>query len=115
MAKNIQLDLETVENREMRLGSIISWDGKASELVELSRYEERALRHKGCPGAGKNGEGCRLCELNMPFNQQSMCANSIAACQAGNIRDFYDAPVCIGDHGYRSAAYLQRTLCCYRA
>ena len=48
MAKNIQLDLETVENREMRLGSIISWDGKASELVELSRYEERALKHKGC-------------------------------------------------------------------
>lgn len=60
MAKNIQLDLETVQNREMRLGSIISWDGKASELVELSHYEERALRHKGeCPGAGKNGEGCR--------------------------------------------------------
>ena len=88
MAKNIRLDLETVENREMRLGSIISWDGKASELVELSRYEERALRHQGgCPGAGKNGEGCRLCELNMPFNQQSMCANSIAACQAGNLRD----------------------------
>lgn len=88
MAKNIRLDLETVENREMRLGSIISWDGKASELVELSRYEERALRHQGgCPNAGKGGEGCRLCELNMPFNQQSMCANSIAACQAGNIRD----------------------------
>ena len=54
MAKNIRLDLETVENREMRLGSIISWDGKASELVELSRYEERALRHQGgCPNAGK--------------------------------------------------------------
>ncbi|WP_044973778.1 nitrogenase component 1 [Ruminococcus sp. HUN007] len=87
MAKKIRLDLENIENREMRLGSIISWDGKASELVEQSRYEERALKNSGCPGAGRNGEGCRLCELNMPFNQQSMCANSIAACQAGNIRD----------------------------
>lgn len=87
MAKKIRLDLENIENREMRLGSIISWDGKASELVEQSRYEERALKNNGCPGAGRNGEGCRLCELNMPFNQQSMCANSIAACQAGNIRD----------------------------
>lgn len=84
MAKKINLDLDTVENREMRLGSIISWDGKASELVELSRYEERSLNKRGC---GKNGGGCRLCELEMPFNQQSMCANSIASCQAGNLRD----------------------------
>ena len=84
MAKKINLDLDTVENREMRLGSIISWDGKASELIELSRYEERAMKQRGC---GKNGGGCRLCELEMPFNQQSMCANSIASCQAGNLRD----------------------------
>ncbi len=84
MVKDINLNLETVENREMRLGSIISWDGKASELVELSKYEERSLKQRGC---GKNGGGCRLCELEMPFNQQSMCANSIASCQAGNLRD----------------------------
>ncbi len=84
MPKKINLKLDTVENREMRLGSIISWDGKASELVELSRYEERALKRRGC---GKSGGGCRLCELEMPFNQPSMCANSIVSCQAGNIRD----------------------------
>ena len=29
MVKKINLDMSTVENREMRLGTIIGWDGKA--------------------------------------------------------------------------------------
>lgn len=80
MPKKINLNLDTVENREMRLGTIVSWDGMASELVELSRYEERGR----CCGSGN---GCCLCELSMPFNQSSMCTNSISACQVGNLTD----------------------------
>ena len=41
MAKKINLDMTSVENREMRLGTIIAWDGAASELVEESDYEGR--------------------------------------------------------------------------
>ena len=83
--KQINLALDTVENREMRLGSITSWTGTASDLVMQSNYEGRSLIKREFDCGKKNG--CRLCELEMPFNQQSMCANSIASCQAGNLRD----------------------------
>lgn len=83
--KQINLALDTVENREMRLGSITSWTGTASDLVMQSNYEGRSLIKREFECGKKNG--CRLCELEMPFNQQSMCANSIASCQAGNLRD----------------------------
>ncbi|MFV0529356.1 MAG: nitrogenase component 1 [Lachnospiraceae bacterium] len=89
--KKVNLRSATVENREMRLGSIISWDGSASQLVESSKYETRSKRRRGekkcasgCAGAG---QGCRLAELNMPFNQQTMCSQSIVGCQVGNIPD----------------------------
>jgi nitrogenase molybdenum-iron protein alpha chain len=77
--------MTTVENREMRLGTIIGWDGKASELLEQSNYEYRSAKKHGCNGGG--GKACRLCELNSPLNQQTMCANAIVECQAGNITD----------------------------
>ena len=84
--KKINLDLVDVENREKRLGTITAWDGTASSLVKESDYQVRALRReKKC--SGKNGSGCRLCELKMPFNQQTMCSQSIVACQVGNIPD----------------------------
>jgi nitrogenase molybdenum-iron protein alpha chain len=86
--KKINLNLTSVDNREMRLGSIISWDGSASELVEASKYEIRGQKKTeggGC--AGGRGTGCKLCELNMPFNQQTMCSHSIVGCQVGNIPD----------------------------
>lgn len=83
--KQINLALDTVENREMRLGTITSWTGTASDLVMQSNYEGRSLIKREFDCGKKNG--CRLCELEMPFNQQSMCANSIASCQAGNLRD----------------------------
>ncbi|WP_434735233.1 nitrogenase component 1 [Clostridium sp.] len=84
--KSINLSLVDVENREKRLGTIIAWDGKASGLVKESNYQARALKRKNkC--SGEAGEGCRLCELKMPFNQQTMCSQSIVACQAGNIPD----------------------------
>lgn len=90
MAKReIDLNIVDVENREMRLGSIISWDGSAEELVENSRYEIRSRdKRKSVDGCGgKKEKGCRLCELNMPFNQQTMCSHSIVGCQVGNIPD----------------------------
>ncbi len=86
-AKTINLDMTECNNREMRIGTIISWDGSASELVEASEYESRSqgTRKKGCPGGG--GKACQLCELKMPFSQQTMCANAIVNCQAGNLLD----------------------------
>jgi nitrogenase molybdenum-iron protein alpha chain len=78
--KKINLQLASVDTREMRLGTITSWDGSASELVEASKYEARG----SCGGGGK---GCRLKELKMPFNQQTMCSHAIVACQLGNLTD----------------------------
>jgi|GEM_PF-3171806 nitrogenase molybdenum-iron protein alpha chain len=83
MAKKINLDMTSVENREMRLGTIIAWDGAASELVKESDYEGRKEKkkgnttenHGGCCGNGS--KACRLCELKTPLNQQTMCANAM--------------------------------------
>ncbi len=85
MAKRINLDMTTVENREMRLGTIIGWDGSAKELIRQSAYDERSIKkHGGCKGAG---EGCKLCELQSPLNQETMCSNAIVQCQIGNLTD----------------------------
>ena len=77
--KKINLDIPEVESREQRLGTIIAWDGKASELSEQSSYERR-----GCAGKGKQ---CRLCEVKGPFTQGSVCSEQMVECQAGNVRD----------------------------
>ncbi|MDR3595722.1 nitrogenase component 1 [Clostridium sp.] len=77
--KKINLDIPEVESREQRLGTIIAWDGKASELSEQSSYE-----HRGCKG---NGKQCRLCEVKGPFTQGSVCSEQMVECQAGNVRD----------------------------
>ena len=85
MTKKINLDMTTVENRELRLGTIIGWDGSAKELIEQSAYDERSLKkHGGCTG-GK--QGCKLCELQSPLNQETMCSNAIVQCQIGNLTD----------------------------
>ena len=82
---NINLNMTSVENREYRLGTIIGWDGKASDLIKESAYDERsAKKHGGC--AGKSG-GCKLCELASPLNQETMCSNAIVQCQVGNLTD----------------------------
>lgn len=83
--KKINLNLPSVENRELRLGTIISWNGSAKELVKESDYEGRSKR-SGC-GCSGNGAGCKLCELNMPFSQQAMCCHAIIETQAANITD----------------------------
>ena len=77
--KKINLNIPEVESREQRLGTIIAWDGKASELSEQSSYERR-----GCAGKGKQ---CKLCEIKGPFTQGSVCSEQMVECQAGNVRD----------------------------
>ena len=107
--RTINLDMSECENREMRIGSIISWDGKASELVEASDYDKRSSgeRKKGCCGGG--GKACQLCELHMPFSQQTMCANAIVARQIGNITDcvlIEHSPIgCSANHARFNLAY----------
>lgn len=44
MANRINLDMTTVKNRELRLGTIIGWDGSAKELIEQSAYDERSVK-----------------------------------------------------------------------
>ena len=85
MSKKINLNMTTVENRELRLGTIIGWDGSAKDLIKQSAYDERSLKkHGGCPA---KGQGCRLCEIQSPLNQETMCSNAIVQCQIGNLTD----------------------------
>jgi len=56
MAKKINLEMTSVENREMRLGTIIAWDGAASDLVKESDYEGRKEKRKAMISQGKNRE-----------------------------------------------------------
>ena len=84
--KKINLDLPSVKNRELRLGTIISWNGSAEDLVKESDFEGRSkFGGSGC--AGKKGPGCKLCELEMPFSQQAMCCHAIIETQCANITD----------------------------
>ena len=109
MVKKINLDMSTVENREMRLGTIIGWDGKASQLIEESDYEGRSEKKLGHGCGGGKGNSCRLCELKSPLNQQTMCANAIVECQIGNIEDcilIQHAPIgCSADNPWFNLAF----------
>ena len=80
-SKKINLNTPVVESREQRLGTIIAWDGKASDLSKESDYARR-----GCGGNGGQ-QGCRLCEIRGPFTQGSVCSEQMVECQAGNVRD----------------------------
>lgn len=81
MQKKIDLSITQVEKREQRLGTIIAWTGKASELETQSSYKKRG---EGCRGGG---DGCKLCEVKGPFTQGSVCSEQMVECQAGNVRD----------------------------
>ena len=77
----INLKTAVVESREQRLGTIIGWDGKASDLSQESAYARG-----GC--AAKCGQKARrICELRGPFTQGSVCSEQMVECQAGNVRD----------------------------
>lgn len=80
----INLDTPVVESREQRLGTIIAWDGKASELSRESAY----ARGESCGGqCGGRDKARTLCELQGPFTQGSVCSEQMVECQAGNVRD----------------------------
>lgn len=74
----INLDTPVVESREQRLGTIIAWDGKASDLSQASNFSQAC---GGCDSAG-----CKLCEMRGPFTQGSVCSEQMVECQAGNVR-----------------------------
>jgi nitrogenase molybdenum-iron protein alpha chain len=77
----INFDTPVVESREQRLGTIIAWDGKASELSTQSAYARKSCS-SGCGEKGRN-----LCEMKGPFTQGSVCSEQMVECQAGNVRD----------------------------
>ena len=76
----INLKTPVVESREQRLGTIIAWDGTASELAEESGYARGS-----CAGCGPKAR--KLCEIRGPFTQGSICSEMMVECQAGNVRD----------------------------
>lgn len=75
----INLKTPVVESREQRLGTITAWDGKASELAEQSGYA-----HGDCSRCGKKAR--KICEIQGPFTQGSVCSEMMVECQAGNVR-----------------------------
>ena len=77
MAKKINLEMTSVENREMRLGTIIAWDGAASDLVKESDYEGRKEKKKGNDiPKGKQGGCCgKLCAYRAQKVRQSVYAH----------------------------------------
>jgi nitrogenase molybdenum-iron protein alpha chain len=67
----INLKTSEVPNREQRLGTIIRWEGAASELV-LDSHATYGPK-KSCGGQ----QGRKLCELDSPFTQGNMCAECV--------------------------------------
>jgi len=76
----INLRTPVVESREQRLGTVVAWDGRASDLVEESGYS------RGCR-AGCGGKARRVCEIRGPFSQGSVCSEMMVENQAGHILD----------------------------
>jgi nitrogenase molybdenum-iron protein alpha chain len=71
----INLHVSEVETREQRLGTITQWDGTAGQLARDSAFTHGCA--KGCDNGGR-----RLCELDSPFAQATMCAEQIAVTNA---------------------------------
>jgi nitrogenase molybdenum-iron protein alpha chain len=76
----INLNTPVVENREQRLGTIIRWEGTAAELARDS-----ACTHGSGDGCGRKGQ--KLCELDSPFTQASMCSECITVTQSTVIQE----------------------------
>ncbi len=77
----INLKTPVVESREQRLGTIIAWDGKASDLSKESAYA-RGNCENTCGDKAR-----RLCEMEGPFTQGSVCSEQMVECQAGHVRN----------------------------
>ncbi|ALK09356.1 nitrogenase component 1 [Blastochloris viridis] len=80
----INLKTSSVETREQRLGTIIGWDGAASSLAEESAFSRGDCA--SC-GSSRGAKARRVCELQGPFTQGSVCSEQMVECQAGNVRD----------------------------
>lgn len=78
----INLKTPVVESREQRLGTIVGWDGKASDLSKESAYSRAASCDSKCGPKAR-----RVCELRGPFTQGSVCSEQMVECQAGNVRE----------------------------
>jgi nitrogenase molybdenum-iron protein alpha chain len=76
----LNLKVPQAETREQRLGTIIQWDGAASQLARDSAFTHGC--QKGCDNGGR-----RLCEASTPFSQASMCAEQIAVTNATIIQE----------------------------
>ncbi|SFM33823.1 nitrogenase component 1 [Pelosinus propionicus] len=77
----INLKTPVVESREQRLGTIIAWDGKAADLSKESAYA-RGNCENTCGDKAR-----RLCEMEGPFTQGSVCSEQMVECQAGHVRN----------------------------
>ncbi|HEX3018953.1 MAG TPA: nitrogenase component 1 [Chitinispirillaceae bacterium] len=76
----INLKTTVVESREQRLGTIVAWEGQATDLSEKSGYS-----HGNCV-SNCNKKARKICELQGPFTQGSICSEMMVECQAGNVR-----------------------------
>jgi nitrogenase molybdenum-iron protein alpha chain len=74
----INLRTPVVVSREQRLGTIIRWDGKASELCDQSQ----SFR---CGGNCSGGQPIQ--DFDSPFTQANMCSESITVSQAAVIKN----------------------------
>jgi nitrogenase molybdenum-iron protein alpha chain len=74
----INLDASETISRDQRLGTIVAWDGSASELSNASEY---------AAGCGACGSGKKLCEMSGPFSQGSSCTESAVNSQVSSLRD----------------------------
>jgi nitrogenase molybdenum-iron protein alpha chain len=87
----INLRTAVVENREQRLGTIIGWDGKATDLASHSGFSDA-----DCGSSCGSGRGGKLCELQGPFTQGAGCSEQIVEYQASHVRDavlIYHSPI----------------------
>lgn len=75
----INLKTSTVESREQRLGTLVSWDGSAFRLAHDANYGEV----KGACGQPRR----RLCEQSAPFSQSPGCSELVVHYDAACIRD----------------------------
>jgi len=79
----LNLRTPVVESREQRLGTIVAWDGAASELAEVSGFSRCGAK----AGGGCGSKSRRICELEGPFTQGSVCSEMMVENQAGHILD----------------------------
>jgi nitrogenase molybdenum-iron protein alpha chain len=105
----INLRTAVVENREQRLGTIIGWDGKATELAKHSGYSR-----SDCGSSCGSNKGGKLCELQGPFTQGAGCAEQVVEYQASHVRDavlIYHSPVgCSAGQAGTNISYRTCTL-----